>query len=439
MMIKTEDILKRFNIETLTPMQQSVLSSHKEQQNLQILSPTGSGKTLAYTLASFERLKDMESSNTEIIIIAPTRELVIQIGEVIKKCGTQFKSATLYGGRKITFENDILKGNPKIIIATPGRLADHIRRENIDTENIHHLVIDEFDKCVEMGFDDDLIEVFSAMQSLETRILTSATDSTEIPKYVGFRSPHVIDFTADKAPLEEGNIATQIIETSAPPLSTLYGLLSTLEPLPTLVFCNYRESCERVYEYLKERGVVCDFYHGAQEQFIRERALLKLRIGAINILIATDIAARGLDINSLGYVIHYEQPQTPESFVHRSGRTGRMNGKGENYIITRSFDLLPDYIRKNGTVIEPLQGSKIYEPKNSMLYIGAGRKEKISKGDIVGFLTQKCSLPPSQIGTIQISDRESYVAISRSSAERVEKVARGQKVKKTKPIIRIIR
>ena len=441
-MIKTKDILDRLKFPSLTPMQEKLLATHKQHKNIMLLSPTGSGKTLAYLLSSFEKIKDTESKETEVVIIAPTRELVIQIEEVIKKCGTGLKSAKMYGGRKLSTESDILSGNVKFIVATPGRLADHLRRGNIDAESIHHLVIDEFDKCVEMGFTDELLDIFSYIENIDTRIITSATSNTSVPRFVGFDNSHLIDFSSSTTPLNDGKISTKIIEIKRDSLSTLSELLASLDNLPTLVFCNYRESCERVYDFLRrEDGIICDYYHGGQEQYIRERALLKLRIGAVNILVATDLAARGLDINSLGYVIHFEQPLTIESFTHRSGRTGRMGGEeGENFIIARSIDAVPDYIAESGVGYNIGKRKNIDRtPAMGMLCIGAGRKQKIGKGDIVGFLTQVCNLPVEKIGSIQIVDSESYVAIDRDCIEEVVDRARGSKLKKNKPLFRHIR
>ncbi len=440
-MIHVKDILDRLKFLSLTPMQEELLGIHQEHKNIMLLSPTGSGKTLAYLLASFQKIQDTESKETEVVIIAPTRELVIQIEDVIKKCGTGLKTAKMYGGRKLSTESDILSGNVKFIIATPGRLADHLRRGNISADSIHHLVIDEFDKCVEMGFTDELLEIFSYIENIDTRIITSATSNTPVPSFVGFNNSHLIDFSQDNTPLNEGNITTKIIEIKRDSLTTLAELLASLDNLPTLVFCNYRESCERVYDHLRrEEDIICDYYHGGQEQYIRERALLKLRIGAVNVLVATDLAARGLDISSLGYVIHFEQPLSIESFTHRSGRTGRMGEEGENYIITRSVDALPEYIAESGEVVTIGKRKNIDRtPAMAMLCIGAGRKQKIGKGDIVGFLTQVCKLPVSKIGNIQIVDNESYVAIERKEIESVVDIARGSKLKKNKPLFRHIR
>lgn len=439
-MINRNTILKQFDIKALTPMQEELLSKHATHKNIMLLSPTGSGKTLAYLIASFEKIKQTLEKQPQVIVIAPTRELVLQIAQVAKSCATQCGVVALYGGRKVSIEVDMLAAKPEIIVATPGRLCDHLSRENFSVDQVHHIVIDEYDKCVEMGFTDELVEIFSFLQNIETRIITSATSSAEIPKFISFRDGLTIDYTSDSAPLSEGNIETKVVIVKENHLQSLYELLTTLKSAPTLVFCNFRESCERVYDFLRDKGIVCDFYHGAQEQYIRERALLKLRMGAIDILIATDIAARGLDIDMLTYVIHYEQPQSIESFTHRSGRTGRMDSSGENYILTKNFDMLPDYVAKfaNEVQIKP-QRIIFSRPKFSMLYIGAGRKQKISKGDIVGFLMVKCKLNASEIGIIQIWDNESYVAVSSKMIDATVAHARGQKIKKSKPVFRYIR
>lgn len=432
-MIDYNIILKQIGIEALTPMQNEAIEKHLAHQNIMLLAPTGSGKSLAFILSALQKIKHFSELNTEIVILAPSRELALQIESVIQSCKIGMKVMSLYGGHKFSDEKSSLQNPPKIVIATPGRLADHVRRGTITLQAVHHIVIDEFDKCVEMGFDEDMLDIFEAMENVKTRTLTSATNSCEIPKYISFRDPYTIDFSSQGTPMRKGDISTVVVNCADDRLETLYNLLCTFDAAPTLVFCNYRESTETVSDFLWGKELVNDYYHGLLEQQDRERALIKLRNGSINVLVATDLAARGLDIDSLKYVVHYEMPMSEEAFIHRSGRTGRMNNEGENYIISSKNGYRPDFITPNTPTIDvPKPTKPALNPAWDSLYIGSGKKEKISKGDIVGFLTQVAGLEFSQIGTIIIRDNCSYAAIEFGTIKEVLAKSKGMKLKKIK-------
>lgn len=432
-MIDYNIILKQIGIEALTPMQNEALEKHMAHNNIMLLAPTGSGKSVAFILSALQKIKEYSALNTEIVILAPSRELALQIESVVISCKIGMKVMSLYGGHKFSDEKSSLKNPPKIVIATPGRLADHVRRGTITLDAVHHVIIDEFDKCVEMGFDEDMMDIFEAMENVQTRTLTSATNSCDIPKFIGFRDPYTVDFSSQASPMKKGDIVTTVVNCSGDRLETLYDLLCTFESAPTLVFCNYRESTETVSDFLWRKEVVNDYYHGLLEQQDRERALIKLRNGSINVLVATDLAARGLDIDSLKYVVHYEMPMSEEAFIHRSGRTGRMNSEGENYVISSKNGYLPDFVAPNTPTINvPQSTTSAPSPAWDSLYIGAGKRDKISKGDIVGFLTQVASLDFSQIGTIIIRDNCSYAAIQYGTLTDVLAKVKGMKLKKSK-------
>ena len=431
-MIDINKLKENVGIKELTDMQKEAIEKHLTFSNIQLLAPTGSGKSIAFIFSALQKIKEYTDRNVEVVILVPSRELALQIERVVASCKTKMKIISLYGGHNFRDESSSLKNPPKIVIATPGRLSDHIRRGTIDLSQVHHVIIDEYDKCLEMGFDDDIFDIFAALPAVKSRTLTSATSCTDLPRCINFSDSYTVDFSTAITPIESKDIVTKLVEVKGDRLDTLYELLTMLDGAPTLVFCNYRETTERISDFLWDKDVVNDFYHGLLEQPVRERALIKLSNKSINILVATDLAARGLDIDSLKYVIHYEMAQSPELFIHRSGRTGRMNSEGENFVIMPKGSL-PGFIPADAERIRVKDAGKVAYPLWESIYIGAGKKDKISKGDIVGFLTNKGGITPEDIGSITVRDRCSYVAIRAGLTEALLPLIRNQKIKKSKP------
>ena len=425
-----EDTLSNLQIETLNEMQQASLEANKTSDEVVLLADTGSGKTLAFLLP-ITQLLDRQKPVTQALIIVPSRELAIQIELVFKKMGTGLKISCCYGGHKRETEENNLKQAPALIVGTPGRLADHIRRGNIITTHIETLVLDEFDKSLEEGFDEEMSFIIGSLPALKKRILTSATEAVEVPPFVGLQNPVQINFlTGEKSPA----LAVQMVwSDDKDKKNTLFRLICALGNRSTIVFCNQREFVEEVSAFLKEKSIVNVFYHGAMEQQERDSALCKFRNGTSNVLVTTDLAARGLDIPNIRYIIHYQLPTSQDSFTHRNGRTARMEASGTAILILAPGERVPEYIAPAPTTIDlPPTAEVPQKPVWTTLFIAAGKKDKVNKVDIVGFLTNRGQLKKEDIGLIEVKDFFSFVAVRKSKASHTLQMIKEQKIKNKK-------
>ena len=428
--ISIKKILNQLNISALNEMQEAFIETAEKDGDLILLSATGSGKTLAFLIPVLKKL-DPNLSHTQALIITPSRELALQVEKVFKSLQSGFKVTCCYGGHLRETEERNLVEAPALIIGTPGRLADHIRRENIKTENIETLVLDEFDKSLELGFQDEISFVTGSLKSLKKRILTSATDMEKIPGFLGMDNPEKLNFLSGEQPEA---LAIQFVKADdKDKIQTLFNLICLLGNRPTIIFCNHREAVNRVSDLLKDKGIVNVFYHGALEQQEREAALSKFRNGSSNILVTTDLASRGLDIPHIRYIVHYHIPLTEEAFTHRNGRTARMDASGTAILILSPEERLPSYVSGNIQEITIPDNIEIPEkPKWSTLYISAGKKDKVNKIDIVGFFSNKGELKKEDIGLIDVSDFFSFVAIRKSKVSKVLQLIKDQKIKNKK-------
>ena len=425
-----EDILSNLQIKALNEMQLASIEAIKTNNSLVLLADTGSGKTLAFLLPIAEML-DSESLHSQAMIIVPSRELALQIEQVFKKLGTGFKITCCYGGHLRETEENNLKQAPALIVGTPGRLADHIRRGNIITSHIETLVLDEFDKSLEEGFDEEMTFIIKSLPFLKKRMLTSATELLEVPTFVGLTNPVEINFlSGEKPPALE---VQMLMSDDKNKTNTLFQLICFLGNRSAIVFCNQREIVEQVSAFLKDNGIVNVFYHGAMEQQLRDAALCKFRNGTSNVLITTDLAARGLDIPNIRYIIHYQLPTSQESFIHRNGRTARMEASGTAILILAPGERLPGYITPEPLLIElPSDTTLPAKPVWTTLFIAVGKKDKVNKVDIVGFLTNKGRLKKEDIGLIEVKDFFSFVAIRKSKAGQTLEFIKTEKIKNKK-------
>jgi ATP-independent RNA helicase DbpA len=335
-------------------------------------------------------------------------------------------------------EENNLKEAPALIIGTPGRLADHIRRGNINTTAIATLVLDEFDKSVELGFQDEMSFITSALPALQRRLLTSATDVIEVPAFVGLTDPVKLSFLNEGESVAERLEIKMVRSPEKDKINTLFKLICFLGSRPTIVFCNHREAVERTSMLLKENGIVNMFYHGAMEQRERDAALSKFRNGSATLLVTTDLAARGLDIPHIRYIIHYHLPDTETSFIHRNGRTARMEASGTAIIILSPEEAIPSYIAGEIIPIQLPETDVLPEkPKWTTLFIGAGKKDKVNKIDIVGFLSKKGELKKEDIGLIDVKDYFSFVAVRKTKASHALHLVKNEKIKNKKVKIEV--
>ena len=423
-----EKVLENLKIASLNEMQLASLNAIKKGGDVVLLSPTGSGKTLGFLLPVLG-IMDPKKSGIQTLVLVPSRELALQIEQVFRMMGTGFKVNCCYGGHSTRTEKNNLEHPPAILIGTPGRIADHINKGRIDTTYIHTLVLDEFDKALEFGFQEDMSYIINQLKKLNQRILTSATNALKIPDFTGITSPVILNFLSN-VPVK-GLRQKVVISKGKDKLDTLFGLICKLGDKATLIFCNHRDAVERISELLWDKGLNHGIFHGGMEQEDRERALIKFRNGTHRLLVTTDLASRGLDIPEIENVIHYQLPPTENAFIHRNGRTARMNAQGTSYLILSEGEEPPAYL-KELPELEELP-TKNTLPKNSpwsTLYIAGGKKDKINKMDIVGFLLQKGKLQKDDLGLIEVLDFCSYAAVKRDKINTVIHLIKDEKIKK---------
>lgn len=429
----TAPLLANLKIKELNEMQQAVIEAARTQNELIVLANTGTGKTLAFLLPVLEQLNP-DLKHTQALIMAPSRELALQIEEVFKKMGTSYKVTCCYGGHKREIEENNLVEAPALIIGTAGRLADHIRRENIKTEGITTLVLDEFDKSLELGFLEEMAFITGCLKNLSKKILTSATDAAEIPAFLELKDPQTLNFlTPDAEPTINSLAVKKVLSDDPDKLPTLFRLLCKINNKPTIVFCNHRDAVERTSTLLKDKGIYNVFYHGGMEQREREAALCKFKNGTSTVLVTTDLASRGLDIPGIRYIIHYHLPATEEVFTHRNGRTARMEEFGTAILIIADDETMPKYISPEPeNLVLPATETLPDKPKWTTLFIAAGKKDKVNKIDIVGFLSNHGKLKKDDIGLVEVKDFFSFAAVQKSKVGNVLELIKGEKLKNQK-------
>ncbi len=435
----TAQWLKNIGIANLNHLQLAAHAALEADPRQIILSPTGSGKTLAFLVPLFLSLKP-EIKTVQAMVLVPSRELALQIEDVCKRMQTGFKILACYGGHKREIEENSFAEPPAVIIGTAGRMADHVRRNNFDTKTVSFLVLDEFDKMLELGFVDEMQFILQSLPNLTHRMLTSATQEIVIPEFAGMQGASKIDF------LDENALAADVLRIHAirsgdkDKLETLFLFLCFARDTSSIVFCNHRDAVQRVSDYLNEAGIFNVFYHGGMEQRDRELALTKFKNGTSNILITTDLASRGLDIANIRNIVHYHIPADEASFTHRNGRTARMGNTGNVYVIYAYDETLPKFILEVADEFElPEENNLPEKPVWSTFFIDAGKKDKISKGDIVGFLSQKGNLKKDDIGLVEVKDFMAFAAVRKSKASVVIENIKEEKLKGRKIKIAIAR
>ena len=427
------DILEKLNIKKLNEMQVKAQEAIQSESDVILLSPTGTGKTLAFLLPIIEQL-DQDCEEIQILILVPSRELAIQINQVIREMGTGFKTNAFYGGKSGSKDKMDLKHRPAILVGTPCRIADHMRRHTFTSEFIKTLVLDEFDKSLEVGFEKEMKDIISSLFNLEKRILTSATQGVEVPQFVRLKSPKTINF------LKEGSTKLTLKSVLSPEKDKLETLAATLAHLGNksgIVFCNFKDSIQRISDFLEEKHIPHGCFYGGMDQIDRERTLMKFRNGTHRLIIATDLAARGIDVPELNFIIHYQLPNRKEEFTHRNGRTARMNANGTAYIIQWRNEPLPDfipYIEEEVLTDRPMPSI----PDWKTIFISGGRKDKISKGDIAGICFKKGGLKPTDLGVIELKDDCAFIAVRAKKAIPLIQKLNNTHLKKRKVRVNIV-
>lgn len=424
--------LQHLKIESLNDMQMAAGEAIQKSQDVILLSPTGSGKTLAFLLPMLPLLKQ-DVKGVQALIIVPSRELAIQTESVFRQMQSGFKVSAFYGGHSTQTERNSLDQPPTLLVGTPGRLAYHFNNQNIDGSSIHFLVMDEFDKSLESGFQNDISFILSHLPKIKRRILTSATTLDDIPEFTGLRKARELNYLKDTGEGKE-NLEMFIVKSvSKEKPETLVKLICHLGQQSGIVFCNHRDAVERLSILLKEMGIVHGIFHGKMEQDDREKALIKFRNGTHRLLISTDLAARGLDIPQIENIIHYQLPNSEDIFIHRNGRTARMNQSGKIWMLLSDDEKLPPFFDGSPQTFKP--GKNLSLPEASpwcTIYLSAGKKDKISKMDIAGFFMQKGKLPKDDLGLIVILDYSAYAAVKTKSAKDLLNQIKNEKIKNKK-------
>lgn len=429
-----QDILAKLNIHVLNPMQEEAVSVIETTTNTILLSPTGTGKTLAFLLPLLDAL-DPESQEVQALILVPSRELAIQIEQVVRSMGSGYKVNAVYGGRPMSKDKIEIKHTPAILIGTPGRILDHFSNDRFSKTGIKTLVLDEFDKSLEVGFEGEMKAIISQIPNINKRILTSATQGVKIPGFVRLENPHIINYLKEKT-VSQLAIKT-VVSPSKNKLETLLELIQHIGNEQGIIFCNLRESIEQVSAYLGRNKISHACFSGSMEQKERERALIKFRNGSSQILIATDLAARGIDIPEMKYIIHYELPRHEEEFIHRNGRTARVNSKGTAYVLKWEKEALPEFIKKVKGV--NISTKAPFKPQFwETLFISGGRKDKISKGDIAGLFFKQGEITKDQLGTIELKQDCAFVAVPLAIADELVEKLNNSRLKKKKVRVTVL-
>jgi superfamily II DNA/RNA helicase len=431
-------------VKALNPMQRRMLDVVSEGRDIVLLSPTGSGKTLAFVLPMLKLLKP-STGRIQAVVIAPSRELVLQIGGIIRRVARGVRCVEVYGGHKVEDEVNSLKVTPDVVVGTPGRLLDHLNRRNVDLWPVRICVLDEFDKTLELGFEHEVSRLMAALKNVSRVILTSATQAEGYPEYIKLNDPLTLNYLGDNKELQTRLKVFACRTDSKDKLESLLRLLYLLARQgggvldKTIVFVNHRESAERVCGYLRKHGAGAVMYHGALDQREREKALALFIAGARNVLVSTDLGARGLDIEGVKHVVHYHQPLTEQAFVHRNGRTARVEALGAAYLMLGPDERPAGYVHPDDTLelVECIADVTLDTGKDS-LYISAGKREKLSKGDILGWLVKDMGVDGRQVGAITVGDHYALVTLPAEEARRIATVSRNHRIKGEKRPVHLL-
>lgn len=431
-------ILEKLGIQKLNPMQEEAIETIGMNREIVLLSPTGTGKTLAFLLPVLQEL-DLQCREVQVLVLVPSRELAIQIEQVTREMGSGHKANAVYGGRAFSKDKIELAHAPAILIGTPGRVADHIRRGTFSTGSVKILVLDEFDKSLEVGFEAEMSEIISALPQMEKKILTSATRGIGIPNFVGVQKPVYIDYLNFQQPALEVQVVSSEKRDKK---DVLVQLILRKKNQPGVIFFNFKDSIREVSDHLKKNNINHGVFHGDMEQKDRERSLIKFRNGTYELLLATDLAARGIDVPEIAYIVHYELPLKEQEFTHRNGRTARMGKFGVAYVLKWEKENLPEFIEENTpspAQVEDIKRISGNESKNwKTLFISGGRKDKISKGDIAGLFFKQGNLAKDELGNIELKQDCAFVAVPAGKAAGVIEKLNNSRLKNKKVRVSLI-
>jgi ATP-independent RNA helicase DbpA len=422
--------LENMGYQVMTPVQQESLPATLQGDDLIAQAETGSGKTAVFGIGLLTRL-NAQDFNVQALVLCPTRELADQVSKEIRRLASaipNIKLLTLCGGMSYRPQSASLEHGAHIIVGTPGRILKHLRKGSLKLGRIKTLVLDEADRMLDMGFYEDIAEIVAATPESRQTLLFSATYPEEIKQISASMQKNPCSVSV--AATHTRNRIEQVFFEVADPgnrLTALVTLLGHYNPASCVIFCNTRQLCRKVADTLQAKGFSVLALHGDLEQRERDQTLVRFSNKSCSILVATDVAARGLDIKDLEAVINFELSYDPEVHIHRVGRTGRAGKSGlalSLYTAAESqrVNAIEDYQKSpiNYSTIDSLQAIRKPDLRPPMvtLCIDGGRKGKVRPGDILGALTGESGIAGDQVGKIDIFDRQSYVAIERSMVDR---------------------
>ncbi|MFI3225821.1 MAG: DEAD/DEAH box helicase [Clostridia bacterium] len=459
----SENLMKAIellNYSSFTDVQNQAIPEILAQKDVIVKSQTGSGKTASFVIPICEHIV-WEENAVQALVLTPTRELAIQVKDDVFNIGRfkRIKCSALYGRDSFVKQSKELKQKTHIAVGTPGRVIDHIERQTLNTDNIKYLVIDEADEMLAMGFIEQVEEIIDALPKNRVTVLLSATFSSDIQniakKYM--KNPTKIEIEQQISTIDK--VSQVFYHADEDKKGQLLRDITTVEnPESCIIFCNTQANVDDIDDFLYKNGYTCDKIHGGMEQVDRTRIMNNFKRGVFRYLIATDVAARGIDVDDISLVINFDMPKKSETYVHRIGRTGRIGkgGKAITFVSERgmnSFDELQEFLNKTidfevpptKTQVEQaktgfdkkmdkkpqvreLKGSKLSE-NITKIHINAGKKTKMRPVDIVGTLCSIDGMTAADIGIINILDISTFVEVLNGKGDMVHKVLQTKPIK----------
>lgn len=437
-----------------TPVQQLVLAPTLEGQDVAGQAPTGSGKTAAYGLAVLQQV-DVTSATMQALVLVPARELVMQVRDALRALGKHLPNlrvAGYYGGHAMREEVKGLQQMPHVVVATPGRMLDHLERRTIIPNRLKVLVLDEADKLLELGFQEEMATIISRLPQRRQTLLFSATMPDQVLALVRkhLTRPRVLNVGGSNATTLPESLVLRghVLSAADQKPAALFQLLNAPDAGRALVFANTRDRVEELTRFLRGRGLAAEALHGKMLQPERDKSMMKLRNGSATVLVATDVAARGLDVNELDTVVQFDPPHDTDTFQHRAGRTARAGATGTAHLLVtppeqQKIQQWPaaKTVAWKGLRPAPLPNAlpKAPRPSTVTLHVSAGKSEKISRGDLAGAFVSVGGLEREAVGRIEVFDHHSFVAVPEAQAEEVLARMQGAKVKGKKVKVALIR
>lgn len=425
-MKKILELASQMGFTELTPIQEQCIPAILKGHDIVAQSPTGSGKTAAFAFPLLEKI-NLTHIELQGLILCPTRELCTQVAREVRKFGSRHKGLKVLivsGGQPLRPQLQSLENGVHILVGTPGRVLDILGRGKLDFGNVTMLVLDEADRMLDMGFEEDMKKILAATPPTRQTLFFSATYPLTIDALSRTYQKKPITITIEDKEKLPTTITQHFYESAEnDKLLTLWRILLKENPTSALIFCNQKIAVNHVNGFLLQANASSACLHGDLEQAVRDRVMAKFRNFSTRLLVATDVAARGLDVEDLDLVVNFDFPPNPDTYTHRIGRTGRAGKSGlaisivtprEKFKVKSLEEITNTQAqwKDTGPLFSPSGRSTLEDAKMETLFISGGRKDKVRPGDILGALTgEAAGLKGSDIGKIEIHDRFSYVAV----------------------------